>query len=119
MINVSIVMSFFDKRTQVFGPEKMSIGDFDPTVDGFYRNVVTIPLTVKHNHMLYVKVESDNPVDIVIARDNGSAVTHKDRQKDILMGPFPTEKLDSMGIIIGVFRGDKANATVEAWMEKK
>lgn len=112
-------MSFFDKRTQVYGPETLSIGDFDPTVDGFYRNVVTIPLTIKHNQNLFVKVSSDNPIDIVIARDNGSAVTHKDRQKDIVMGPFPTEKYESMGIILGVFRGDKATAKVEAWTERK
>ena len=112
-------MSFFEKRTQVYGPEKVQIGQFDPTADGFYRNVVTIPLTVKPNHLLYVKVTSDNPVDVVVARDNGSAVQHKDRQKDVTMGPYPTEKAKSMGIIIGVFRGDKAKANVEAWMERK
>jgi len=112
-------MSLFEKRTQVYGPEEISIGDFDATADGFYRNVVTIPLTVKPNHVLYVKVTSDNPVDVVVARDNGSAVQHKDRMTDITMGPYPTEKAKSMGIIIGVFRGDKAKANVEAWMERK
>ncbi|MBE6528957.1 MAG: hypothetical protein E7Z64_07400 [Thermoplasmata archaeon] len=112
-------MSLFEKRTQVYGPESISIGEFDPAVDGFYRNVVTVPLAVKHNQMLYVKVTSDNPVDIVIARDNGSAVMHKDKQKDVQLGPFPTEKHDSMGVILGVFRGDKATATLEAWTERK
>ena len=112
-------MSLFEKRTQVYGPEEISIGDFDATADGFYRNVVTIPLTVKPNHVLYVKVTSDNPVDVVVARDNGSAVQHKDRMTDVTMGPYPTEKAKSMGIIIGVFRGDKAKANVEAWMERK
>ena len=112
-------MSLFEKRTQVYGPETVEIGQFDPTADGFYRNVVTIPLTIKPNHLLYVKVESDAPVDIVVARDNGSAVQHKDRQTDITMGPYPTEKLKSMGIIVGVYRGDKATARIEAWMERK
>ncbi len=112
-------MAFFDKRTQVYGPETIPVGEFDPTVDGFYRNVVTIPLNVKHNHVLYVKVAADKPVDIVIAREDGSAVMHKDRQTEIQLGPFPTEKHDSMGIILGVFRGDRSNATVEAWMERK
>jgi len=112
-------MSLFEKRTQVYGPETIEIGEFDPTSDSFYRNVVTIPLTVKPNHMLYVKVKATNPVDIVVARDNGSAVQHKDRQTEIQMGPYPTEKLRSMGIIIGVFRGDRSTATVEAWMERK
>jgi hypothetical protein len=46
-------------------------------------------------------------------------VAHKDRQTDIVMGPYPTEKYESMGIIIGVFRGDRSTATVEAWTERK
>ena len=112
-------MSLFEKRTQVYGPETMVVGEFDPTADGLYRNIVTIALTVKPNHVLYVKVQSDNPVDIVVAREDGSAVQHKDRQRDILMGPYPTEKHKSMGIILGVFRGDKATVTVEAWTERK
>jgi len=118
-IGIAIVMSLFDKRSTVYGPETIVIGEFDSTADGFYRNVVTIPLTVKPKHLLYVKVTADKPVDIVVARSNGSAVQHKDGQTDIVMGPYPTEKEDSMGIIIGVFRGDRATATVEAWMERK
>jgi hypothetical protein len=112
-------MSFFEKRTQVYGPEEISIGEFDATADGFYRNVVTIPLDVKPNHVLYVSVKAGNPVDVVVARENGSAVQHKDRITDVVMGPYPTEKAKSMGIIIGVFRGDRSKATVEAWMERK
>lgn len=112
-------MSIFEKRTQVFGPETLVVGEFDPTADGFYRNVYPIELTVKPNHMLYVKMDSDAPVDIVIAREDGSAVQHKDRQTDIQLGPFPTEKHKSMGIILGVFRGDKATVKIEAWMERK
>ena len=112
-------MSLFERRTQVYGPETISIGEFDVNADGFYRNVVTIPLDVKPNHVLYVRVSSDNPVDVVVARDNGSAVQHKDRITEVTMGPYPTEKARSMGIIVGVFRGDRSTATVEAWMERK
>jgi len=112
-------MALFEKRTQVYGPEQIEVGQFDPTLENFYRNVVTIPLDVKPNHVLYVKVQATNPVDIVVAREDGSAVQHKDKQTDITMGPYPTEKHRSMGIIIGVFRGDKSTATVEAWMERK
>jgi hypothetical protein len=112
-------MSLFEKRTQVFGPETITVGEFDPTADGFYRNVYPIPLDVKPNHVLYVKLKADKPVDIVIAREDGSAVQHKDRQTDIQMGPFPTDKHKSMGIILGVFRGDKSTVEIEAWMERK
>lgn len=112
-------MSLFDKMTQVYGPETLEIGAFDATADGFYRNVVTIPLDIKPNHLLTVHVASDNPVDVVVAREDGSMVQHKDRQTEVTMGPYPTEKHKSMGIIVGVFRGDKATATIEAWMEKR
>jgi len=112
-------MSLFEKRTAVFGPEDVRIGEFDPTADGLYRNVVTIPLDVKPKHVIYVKAKSDNPFDIVIAKENGSAVVHKEGNRDIQLGPFPTEKADSMGIILGVFRGDKATVNLEVWMERK
>ena len=112
-------MSIFEKRTQVYGPETFIVGEFDPTADGLYRNVYPVELMVKPNHVLYVSVKSDIPVDIVIAREDGSAVQHKDKQKEIVLGPYPTEKHKSMGVILGVFRGDKANVTLEAWMERK
>ena len=112
-------MSIFEKRTQVYGPETFIVGEFDPPADGLYRNVSPVELTVKPNHVLYVSVKSDIPVDIVIAREDGSAVQHKDKQKEIVLGPYPTEKHKSMGVILGVFRGDKANVTLEAWMERK
>ena len=112
-------MSIFEKRTQVYGPETFIVGEFDPTADGLYRNVYPVELTVKPNHVLYVSVKSDIPVDIVIAMEDGSAVQHKDKQKEIVLGPYPTEKHKSMGVILGVFRGDKANVTLEAWMERK
>lgn len=112
-------MSFFEKRTQVYGPETFTVGQFDPAADGLYRNVYPVELTVKPNHVLYVSVKSDAPVDIVVAREDGSSVQHKDKQMDIVLGPYPTEKHKSMGVILGVFRGDKANVTLEAWMERK
>ena len=47
-------MSLFEKREQVYGPELVSVGDLDLTVDGGYRNVVTIPLDVKPKRSLMV-----------------------------------------------------------------
>ena len=112
-------MSIFDKRVNVFGPEVVSVGDLDYTVDGCYRNIVPIPLDVKPNRLLYVKVSSDNPVDVVVAHDDNSAAGHKEGVTDIQLGPFSTGKSTSMGIILGIFRGDKAKVNVEAWMEKE
>lgn len=113
------MVSFFDKRVQVYGPEIVSVGDFDPTVDGCYRNVVTIPLDVKPRRMLHVKVSSDIPVDVVVANSDRSAAGHKEQVTSVEMGPFPTGKSNDMGILIGVFKGDKAKVNLEAWMDKE
>ncbi len=109
----------FDKREQVYGPETMPIGEFDPTVDGFYRNVITIPLEVRPKRMLRVRVTSDNPVDVAIARGDNSSAGIKTGITDVTMGPYETGKFKSMGILIGIFKGDKATITVEAWTDKE
>lgn len=112
-------MAFFDKREQVYGPEVISVGDFDITVDGCYRNVVTIPLVVRPHRMLHVSVQSDNPVDVVVAREDHSSAGIKEGAKNIELGPFGTGKSRSMGILLGVYKGDKAKVTVEAWTDKE
>lgn len=112
-------MSLFEKMEQVYGPEVVSVGDLDLTVDGGYRNVVTIPLDVKPKRMLTVKVSSDFPVDVVVANEKGAAVGHKEGVRDATLGPYSTGKLKSMGIFLGLYPGDKAKVNVEAWMEKE
>lgn len=110
-------MALFVKREQVYGPEIVSVGDFDVTVDGCYRNVVTIPLEVKPKRMLRVKVTSDHPVDVLVAREDNSSAGHKDGVMEATLGPFETGKSHSMGIFLGVYKGDKAKVTVEAWTD--
>lgn len=109
----------FGKREQVYGPETVSVGDFDITVDGCYRNVVTIPLEVRPHRMLRVSVKSDHPVDVAVAREDHSAAGHKDGVMEATLGPFDTGKHKSMGIFLGVYKGDKAKVTVEAWTDKE
>lgn len=111
-------MSFLDKRVQVYGPTTVSVGDFDPTVDGCYRNVVTIPLDVKPKRRLHVKMSSDHPVDLVVAREDRSAAGHKDQVMQAEMA-FDTGKSTSMGILVGVYRGDKAMVNLDVWMDKE
>lgn len=112
-------MSLFDKREQVYGPETISVGDLDLSVDGGYRNVITIPLDVKPKRAIHVKAVSDNPVDLVVANDKGAAVGHKEAVRDVTLGPFPTGKAKSMGILLGVYPGDKAKVELEVWMERE
>ncbi len=109
----------FAKREQVYGPEMISVGDFDPTVDGFYRNVIPIPLDVKPKRKLRVKVTSDFPVDVVVANDKNATVGIMRGTTDIIMGPYDTGKMRSMGILVGLMKGDKAKVTVEAWTDKE
>ena len=109
----------FDRREQVYGPETVSVGDFDVTVDGCYRNVVTIALDVKPKRMLRVRVSSDHPVDVVVARGDNSSAGHKDGVIEATLGPYDTGKFRSMGILLGVYRGDKAKVTVEAWTDRE
>ncbi len=111
-------MSLFDKRSQVYGPETFSMGEFDVNADGYYRNVVTVPIDTKPRRMLYVKVASDALVDVVVAKEDRSSAMHKEHVTDAVLGPIPTEKSHSMGVIIGVFRGDRANVTLEVWMDR-
>lgn len=112
-------MALFDKREQVYGPEAVSVGDFDITVDGCYRNVVTIPLEVRPHRLLRVSVKSNHPVDVVVAREDRSSAGHKDGVMDAVLGPFDTGKSKSMGILLGVYKGDKASVVVEAWTDKE
>lgn len=112
-------MSLFDKREVVYGPEVVTVGELDYSVEGCYRNVVTIPLVVKPKRMLRVRIKSDAPVDVVVANENRSAAGHREAVREAEFGPYDTGKSKSMGIILGVFRGDKANVTVEAWVDKE
>lgn len=111
-------MPLFAKKETVYGPEQVSVGDFDITVDGCYRNVVSIPIDLKPHRRLYVKVDSPHPVDVVVARENGSSAEHREGVTHVLMGPYDTGKARSMGVFLGVDKGDKALVTLEAWTER-
>ncbi len=112
-------MSLFAKKEQVFGPEQISVGDFDVTVDGCYRNVVPVPFDLKPHRMLYVRIDSAHPVNVVVAREDRSSVLHKEGVTHAVLGPFDTGRSRSMGIILGVDKGDRAVVAVEAWTDRE
>lgn len=112
-------MALFEKKELIYGPERIKVGELDLTVDGGYRNVITIPLDVKPKRVITVKVVSDNPVDVVVANEKGAAIGHKEGVTDMTLGPFSTGKLKSMGVFLGVYPGDRAEAELEVWMEKE
>ena len=54
-----------------------------------------------------------------MANEDNSAAGHKDRITKDVLGPFSTKKFMTMGLFIGVYRGDKAKVSIDAWMEKE
>ena len=111
-------MAMFKDGEQVLKIEGLILGEFDPSVDGFYRNVQTFPFKVKKRKVIRIDITSDAPVDVAVADEKGSSVSYKQAIKDGTIGPIPTGDNKEMGIIIGIFRGDKTTVSAEIWMER-
>jgi hypothetical protein len=109
-------MAVFEGREQVLKIEGLALGEFDPSADGFYRNVQTFPFNVKKKKALSITVSSDVPIDIAVANEKRAAVVHKQGIKEGTVGPVPTGDNKEMGIILGIHPGDKAKVSVEVWM---
>jgi len=112
------MMAMFSEREQLFKTEGLVLGEFDPSVDGFYKNVHTFPIKVKKRRAIRINISSDAPVDIAVANEKGSSVSYKQAVKEGTIGPIPTEDNKEMGVIVGVYKGDKATVSVEVWMER-
>lgn len=111
-------MAIFDSKVVVLEKKDISVGAFDLTADGFYRNVITLPFKVKKRRAVYVNISADNPVDIAVANENGSSVAHKQFVTEGSLGPVPTGNNSEMGLFIAVYPGDKATVNAEVWMER-
>ncbi|MCL1984782.1 MAG: hypothetical protein FWG58_05245 [Methanomassiliicoccaceae archaeon] len=95
----------------------ISLGEFDPTVDGAYRNVKTFPLPVKQGKKLFLTVISDRPVDIALSNGDGICIKFKDGILDDTIGPLEMTKKETMALLVGIYRGDKAELKIKVWME--
>ena len=95
----------------------MTIGEFDPTVDGAYRNVITMPLEVRAGKDLYIHLESDFPVDVVLSDSTGLCIGYRYEFSSGTFGPTPLKNKETIALVLGVFRGDLAKITLEVWME--
>lgn len=93
---------------QIFEISEKSVGDFDPTVPGCYKNVETFSFDVKPRKSLTIKISSDQPIDVAVANSDGSSVFHKSGVVSDELGPIPTGDNHDMGIFLGVYPGDKA-----------
>jgi len=111
-------LAVFEKRVDIFNVQQMSIGDFDPTKPGCYDNVKTFPLDVKPKRAIFFRLSSDMPVSIAFANSGNSSVYHKEDITQLEGGPILTESNKEMGLLMGVYPGDKAKVDIEIWMER-
>ncbi|UAL07517.1 MAG: hypothetical protein KRP56_06805 [Candidatus Methanogranum gryphiswaldense] len=111
-------MALFEKRTQVFNVQQIHIGDFDPTKPGCYDNVKTFTIEVKPKRYIFFELKSEIPVSIVFANSDNSSIYHKEDIKEFSYGPIPTNDNKEIGLILGVYPGDKAKVDLDVWMER-
>ncbi|HKM09794.1 MAG TPA: hypothetical protein VJX93_04840 [Candidatus Methanomethylophilaceae archaeon] len=112
-------MALLNRKRRVFGPDTVLVGEFDPTQDSLYRNIVVTEIEVKPNRLLYVHAKSEFPIDLVVLNQTGNPVGHIDKVNDDTLGPISTQTWNEMAIVLGVFRGDKATVELEAWTVRK
>ncbi|MDR1954576.1 MAG: hypothetical protein LBP82_01320 [Candidatus Methanoplasma sp.] len=116
--NILHMMGSLGGKEQVFGKEGLVLGEFDPSVEGLYRNVKAFPFNVKRKKVIIIAITSDLPVDVAVVDEEGSPVTYKQAVKEGSIGPIPTGGNREMGIILGIYQGDKATVNVEIWMAR-
>lgn len=107
----------FRRKTVLIPRTEMTVGEFDPEADGAYRNVKTMPLEVRPGRDLYIQLRADAPVDLALSDGDGRCVGFRDGMTEGTFGPLPLSRKETMALMMGVFRGDLARMTIEAWME--
>ena len=111
-------MSLFGKkRVTLVEKQSVTIGEFDITVDGAYRNIMTFRLDVKKGRDVYASVKSDNGVDVSLVDVHGYNSKYQAEVKDSVLGPVHVDETGTMALVLGVFRGDLAHVELECWME--
>lgn len=92
------------------------LGEFDLSADGAYRNVKTFPLPVKQNRRLFVSVTSSHPIDAALSDGDGICIKFKESILNDTIA-VDTAKKETIALVIGIFRGDKAEVKLKAWTE--
>ena len=111
-------MSLFGtKKVTLVEKQNVTIGEFDITVDGAYRNIMTFRLDVKKGRNVYASIRSDNGVDASLVDVHGYNCKYQPEVKDAILGPVQVDETGTMALVLGVFRGDLAHVEVECWME--
>ncbi len=114
-------MGLFSKPETVFERKDLLLGGLDPQspTGTAYDNIMTFSFDVKPKKALRIELTADRPVDLVLANSDGSALVHREDAAALTMGPIPTGKNENMGLILGIFPGDRATISVRIWMDRK
>lgn len=114
-------MGIFSKEETVFELTDERLGEVDPTSDTGtgYANVKHYGYAVKKRRMVRAHVVSEKPIDVVLAYPDGRLIVHKDGITDDVVGPVPSEDFTDMGIIVGIWPGDKTKFSVRVWTDSK
>jgi hypothetical protein len=92
-----------------------TLGEFDPSADGAYRNVKTFPLQVRPGD-LFISVVSERPVDIALSDGGGICIKFRESILCDTVGPVEIKKKETIALIAGIFRGDRTEISIKAWM---
>ncbi len=112
-------MGIFSKRETVFEASDVRIGEVDPrneTGTG-YRNILRFDYPVKKHRKVCAHVESDAPIDLVIAYSGGKMAAHGEGLTCGDVGPVESEA-PGMGLIVGINPGDRATFSVTVWTDR-
>jgi hypothetical protein len=111
-------VTLFGNNKPVLEIKGLLVGQFDPKVDGFYKNVMPFRFDVKKNRTIHVSIRSDAPVDAAIVDGKGATASHVDRltssETDVHTG-----NSREMSLVLGVYPGEKATVDAEIRMDKK
>ena len=110
-------MSLFNRKTMLLEETSFCLGELNYEIFGGYDNVKTFPLHTKVGKQLYVSIVTSNPIDVSVVDGTGMNQKFKEGFTGGIIGPLPVAEKGIMTLILGIWRGDRSDVTVSAWME--
>lgn len=110
-------MALFNHKTVLLESTSFCLGELNYEVFGCYDNVKTFPLHAKPGKSVYVQIETSKPIDVSVVDARGYNAKFKEGFTGGVIGPVEDRDKGIMTLILGIFRGDKSDVTITAWME--
>lgn len=110
-------MSLFNRKVVLLEETSFCLGELNYEIFGGYDNVKTFPLHTKPGKELYVQIETSAPIDVSVVGGTGFNQKFSEGYAGGTIGPLKVAEKGIMTLILGIWRGDKSDVTVSAWME--